>query len=392
MKRERKVPRRRFREFQNDEAWKECRLKDVIDVNSGCDYKHLSKGNIPVYGTGGYMLSVDKALSYDQDAIGIGRKGTIDKPYILKAPFWTVDTLFYAIPLKGNDLQFIYDIFQIINWKQKDESTGVPSLSKVAINDIKINIPIYNEQNKIGKFINKLDNIILGEQQKLEKLKALKKAYLTQMFPSAGECKPKLRFAGFDDEWEQRKLGDIMEITSVKRIHQSDWAKSGVRFLRARDIVAESKHEEIKEPLFISEEKYKEYSVISGKVQAGDMLVTGVGTIGIPMLITSNFPLYFKDGNIIWFKNENRIDGRFFYYSFISEYIQSFINESSGIGTVGTYTIDCGKRTPIILPSIEEQKKIGQYFYKLDTLITFHQRKLQKLQNLKKAYLNEMFI
>ena len=81
-------------------AWEQRKLSDCMDLDCGQDYKHLSKGNIPVYGTGGYMLSVDRALSYDKDGIGIGRKGTIDKPYLLKAPFWTVDTLFFAIPKK----------------------------------------------------------------------------------------------------------------------------------------------------------------------------------------------------------------------------------------------------------------------------------------------------
>ena len=83
------------------------------------DYKHLSTGNIPVYGTGGYMLSVNKALSYDRDAIGIGRKGTIDKPYILRAPFWTVDTLFYAIPQNEACIDFVYDLFQNVNWEKE---------------------------------------------------------------------------------------------------------------------------------------------------------------------------------------------------------------------------------------------------------------------------------
>ena len=179
--------------------------------------------------------------------------------------------------------------------------------------------------------------------------------------------------------WEQRKLGDLMEITSVKRIHQSDWTDSGVRFLRARDIVAVSKNEEVSEPLFISQEKYDEYSALSGKVKIGDLLVTGVGTIGVPMLISSEEPLYFKDGNIIWFKNEDRIDGRFFYYSFNGSFIQSFITESSGTGTVGTYTIENGKKTPINLPvQKDEQEKIGEYFSKLDTLITLHQREPPK--------------
>lgn len=189
-------------------------------------------------------------------------------------------------------------------------------------------------------------------------------------------AKPKIRFKGYTDDWEQRKLGDMMDVTSVKRIRQSDWTDSGVRFLRARDIVAESKNEEVSEPLFISQEKYDEYSAVSGKVEKGDLLVTGVGTIGVPMLINSEEPLYFKDGNIIWFKNKNAIDGRFFYHLFNGLNVQKFIKESAGTGTVGTYTIENGKKTPINLPlRKEEQEKIGEYFSNLDHLITLHQCK-----------------
>lgn len=144
------VPVRRFKEFENDAAWKQQKLGEVSVVNSGRDYKHLNKGNIPVYGTGGYMLSVDKALSEKDDGIGIGRKGTINKPYILRAPFWTVDTLFYVIPTTTN-LNFLYGIFQKINWQKKDESTGVPSLSKENINKTRILIPNISEQEKLGK-------------------------------------------------------------------------------------------------------------------------------------------------------------------------------------------------------------------------------------------------
>ena len=175
--------------------------------------------------------------------------------------------------------------------------------------------------------------------------------------------------------WEQRKLGDIMNVTSVKRIHQSDWTDSGIRFLRARDIVSASKIEEPDDYLYISKEKYDEYSLVSGKVAIGDLLVTGVGTIGVPYLIRNSEPLYFKDGNIIWFQNGTKIDGDFFLYSFFGKAIQDFINESAGIGTVGTYTIESGKKTPISLPKMKEQQQIGAYFRNLDHLITLHQRK-----------------
>ena len=147
--------------------WEQRKLGEVVDVRSGKDYKHLSEGNIPVYGTGGYMLSVNEALSYSEDAIGIGRKGTIDKPYILKAPFWTVDTLFYAVPRANIDLYFVFDIFQNIDWKKKDESTGVPSLSKAAINEIDILVPHHAEQCIIGKYFSEIDNLITLHQRKL---------------------------------------------------------------------------------------------------------------------------------------------------------------------------------------------------------------------------------
>ena len=174
------VPEIRFKGFT--EAWEQRKLGDVVDVRSGKDYKHLSEGNIPVYGTGGFMLNVNQALSYDEDAIGIGRKGTIDKPYILKAPFWTVDTLFYAIPREKVDLNFAFDVFQNIDWKKKDESTGVPSLSKTAINEIDVLVPQYDEQQPLGQFFNRIDNLITLHQRELEKLKNLKKACLEKMF------------------------------------------------------------------------------------------------------------------------------------------------------------------------------------------------------------------
>ena len=151
--------------FQKTTAWEQRKLGEVVAVCSGKDYKHLSEGDIPVYGTGGYMLSVSEALSYFDDAVGIGRKGTIDKPYILKAPFWTVDTLFYAVPKEKMALNFVYCLFQIIDWKSKDESTGVPSLSKIAINSVDISIPKSEEQVRIGTMFLNIDNLITLHQR-----------------------------------------------------------------------------------------------------------------------------------------------------------------------------------------------------------------------------------
>lgn len=175
-----KVPEIRFPEFTSN--WEQRKFEDVVTIGSGKDYKHLESGNVPVYGTGGYMLSVNQALSENEDAVGIGRKGTIDKPYILRAPFWTVDTLFYCIPNKGFDLTFTNCLFQNVDWKKKDESTGVPSLSKVIINNVKAYVPSLPEQQRIGEYFSNLDNLITLQQKEIDGYKELKKGLLQQMF------------------------------------------------------------------------------------------------------------------------------------------------------------------------------------------------------------------
>ena len=173
------VPEIRLNGFEED--WERKGLSEVCTINSGRDYKHLKNGDIPVYGTGGYMLSVNEKLS-DEDAIGIGRKGTIDKPYLLSAPFWTVDTLFYVICKVGYDLNYLFLIFQKIRWKKFDESTGVPSLSKKTIEKVVSKFPSYEEQCAIGLYFSDLDNLINYYQEKISQLETLKKKLLQDMF------------------------------------------------------------------------------------------------------------------------------------------------------------------------------------------------------------------
>ncbi|MEZ8863370.1 restriction endonuclease subunit S, partial [Vibrio sp. 10N.247.311.51] len=295
------------------------------------------------------------------------------------AKFWTVISkrpemhkLFF-ISSYGVDIEKL--VFDVSDWKSRT-----------------ITIPDLTEQNAITAHFQKLDCLIKRHQQKHDKLSHLKKAMLVKMFPKQGETVPEIRFKEFSREWEEELLGDKMTVTSVKRIHQSDWTSSGVRFLRARDIVSSYKNEEPTDYLYIAKEKYEQYSQLSGRVEVGDLLVTGVGTIGVPMLVTDDAPLYFKDGNIIWFKNENKVDGLFLFYSFVGKPIQTYIKHEAGTGTVGTYTINSGKNTPISLPTREEQTAIGNYFQKLDTLINQHQQQITKLTNIKQACLSKMFV
>lgn len=172
--------------FKDDDGrdfpgWENKTIGDVLSIGSGKDYKHLSKGNIPVYGTGGYMLSVDKYL-YDGESVCIGRKGTIDKPTLLTGKFWTVDTLFYTHTFINSLPKFIYATFQTINWKNYNEASGVPSLSKSTIEKIDISLPSIIEQTKIANFLTALDDKISQNQAQLDMVKRYKQGLLQQLF------------------------------------------------------------------------------------------------------------------------------------------------------------------------------------------------------------------
>ncbi|NEW81746.1 MAG: restriction endonuclease subunit S [Mariniphaga sp.] len=384
MAEKKKIPEIRFKGFSKD--WEENDLFQLVDVRSGRDYKHLLNGNIPVYGTGGYMLSVNEALSYTEDAIGIGRKGTIDKPYILKAPFWTVDTLFYTVPKEKNDLDFIYDVFQKINWKKKDESTGVPSLSKVTINSIQVFIPKCSEQSKIGTYFKQLDTLITLHQRKYDKLVNVKKSMLEKMFPKKGAAIPEIRFKGFTEAWEEKKLGEVVDIVgggtpstsipeywdgevdwySPTEIGQNVYAEGSVK--RITELGLQKSSAKVLPP--------NKTILFTSRAGIGDMAIlkySGATNQGFQSLIISD-------------KNDV-----YFVYSMghlIKRY--ALINASGS-----TFLEISGKvlgRMDVLMPSEAEQAKIGEFFRNKDKLITLYQRELEKLKNIKKAMLEKMFV
>ncbi|MDD3342204.1 MAG: restriction endonuclease subunit S [Sulfurospirillaceae bacterium] len=160
--------------------WDVKELQKILKIGSGQDYKFLQEGAIPVYGTGGYMTSVNNFL-YDGESVCIGRKGTIDNPMYLEGKFWTVDTLFYTHKFKQSVPKYIYYVFQNINWKLYNEASGVPSLSKTTIENIQIKIPQQEEQQKIAQILSSHDDKIEKVKTKLEKLQQLKTALMQDL-------------------------------------------------------------------------------------------------------------------------------------------------------------------------------------------------------------------
>ena len=378
------TPEIRFEGFAD--PWEQRKFLDVVDVCSGKDYKHLKEGSIPVYGTGGFMTSVDEALSYDRDAVGIGRKGTIDKPYLLKAPFWTVDTLFYAIPKSDIDLEFAHCSFLNVDWKSKDESTGLPSLSKEAINETIALVPSFNEQSQLGEFFNNLDSLITLHQRKYDKLCTVKKSMLDKMFPKPGETEPEIRFEGFTDPWEQRKLGDVATIVgggTPSTNNDAYWDG---------DIDWYS-------PAELGERVYADRSV-RRITQAGyDSCSATLLPAGKTILFTSRAGI----GNTAILRRSactnqgfqslvvNDDTDVYFVYS-MTDRIKKFAEQKASGSTFLEISGKGLAAGEFVFPSKDEQTAIGSMFKQLDHLITLHQRKLGLLRNIKKSLLDRMFV
>ena len=201
---------------------------------------------------------------------------------------------------------------------------------------------------------------------------------------------PRIRFKGFTDDWEQRKVGELTNVLSASRVHKEDWTDEGVPFFRSSDVVAAFKGTE-NDKAFISFELYEQLTKSSGKLEKNDILITGGGSIGIPYIVPDNETLYSKDADLIWIKHSANFDSRYLYIYFTSKEFRDYLSSISHTGTIAHYTIEQVKDTPVRLSSIDEQKQIGAYFDSLDTLIALHQRKLDKLKTTKNFILENMF-
>lgn len=163
------------------EKWINKKLSQILSVGNGRDYKHLRKGNVPVYGTGGLMCYVNDYL-YEGETVCIGRKGTIDEPKYYNGKIWTVDTLFYTHSFNNAFAKFVYYLFCTIDWQSYNEATGVPSLSKKTIENIEVLIPpSIEEQQAIAKVLSDMDDEIHELEVKRDKYKAIKQGVMQQL-------------------------------------------------------------------------------------------------------------------------------------------------------------------------------------------------------------------
>ncbi|WP_416469585.1 restriction endonuclease subunit S [Streptococcus thermophilus] len=266
------------------------------------------------------------------------------------------------------------------------QGTKVSSISKSNLQVTEISFPIIDEQKKIGKFFQKIASLIALHQHKLDKLKNLKKAYLSEMFPAEGERVPKRRFPGFEGEWEEKKLFELADVEgggTPSTVNPQFWDGDIDWYTPA----------EIDERVFVDRSKRKITNLGLAKSSAkmlpiGTVLFTSRAGIGKTAILAREGCTNQGFQSII--PKEGLLDSYFIYS--LSNKLKSY---GERIGAGSTFVEVSGKQMSemsLIIPSIFEQKQIGNFFNKLDQSISLQQQKLDKLNDLKKAYLNELFV
>lgn len=269
------------------------------------------------------------------------------------------------------------------------QGKSVVHLHNSDIQSVSAKFPTKREQEKIHLIFGKIDTLITLHQRKYEKLVNIKKSMLDKMFPKNGASVPEIRFKGFTDLWEQRKLGELVEIGDIDH-RMPETVADGIPYLMTGDFVGTNELN-FDGTKMISEEDYCQLSQ-KIKPEKGDILFARYASVGAARYVdfTRKFLISYSCAII---KKSKKINSKYLYHFITSGKVQQQIKLEINTGSQANIGIDSMKNHIVVsMPPLEEQTKIADALSNLDHLITLHQRKLEKLQNIKKSCLEKMFV
>ncbi|MBK2111281.1 restriction endonuclease subunit S [Francisella tularensis subsp. novicida FSC159] len=359
-------------------GWRESRLDSLIEIKYGKDHKLLDDGDIPVYGSGGVMRYANQAL-YNKESILIPRKGTLENIFYIDKPFWTVDTIFWS-KIDSSKIfgKFLFYKLKTLDLASYNVGSAVPSLTTKILNEIEINIPPLPEQKAIAEVLSSLDDKIDLLHQQNQTLEDMAQTLFREWFIEKA-----------DEGWEEVKLGDLLSITSSKRIFYSEYVDNGVPFYRSKEIIELHNTGSTKSELYITEERFNEIVGKFGVPIDGDILLTSVGTLGVPYRVNLNDKFYFKDGNLTWFK-DFKIPSIVIYYWLKSDIGKEQL-ESITIGsTQSALTIRGLKEIRILRPPKLVVESLTAKLNILDEKIQNNQKQIKTLEQTRDTLLPKL--
>lgn len=410
------VPKRRFKEFELDDEWEQLKLGDHANILTGGTpntsiSSYWEPKEIPWMSSGEVnrkrLDKTDNMIS--NDGIRNSSARWVKKHSILIAlagqgktrgmvavnniPLTTNQSVAAIEPDKTLNYEFVfqnlskrYDELRLIS--SGDGSRG--GLNKQIVSDISIACPNVNEQELIGNFLADFDSLITMNQHKLDKLKNLKKAYLSEMFPAGGERVPKRRFPSFEGEWEQMLLGKIGKAQSGIGFPDSEQGgKVGIPFYKVSDMNNNgNEHEMVFANNYVTLEQMSQ----RGWKAIHDVPAIFFAKVGAAVLLNRKrlcrVPFLMDNNTMAFSLDTSKVDTNFAKTMFETVDLTSLVQ----IGALPSYNTRDVESISVLVPATKEQKQIGDFFHKLDNSISLQKQKLDKLNDLKKAYLNELFV
>mgnify|MGYP001742510167 FL=1 len=414
-----RVPKRRFKEFLNAGEWEQRKLSELATMNARIGWQNLRTSEF--LDSGDYLLITGTDFDngrvkystchyvekkrFDQDtkiqlstgSILITKDGTLGKVALveeLPKPA-TLNAGVFNVRVKDDAVlsyKYLYHYLKapfLMKYVTANATGGtIKHLNQSILVDFPIPITEKPEQDRIAKLLDSLESSITLHQRKLDKLQATKKALLQEMFPEEGQDKPKRRFKGFTDAWEQRKLGDIATFSKGNGYSKSDLVPSGNPIILYGRLYTNYETTISNVDTFV---ELKDKSVLS---QGGEVIVPASGEtaedISRASVVKNQGIIIGGDLNVI--KANHLLDPTFLALTISNGGQQKELSKrAQGKSVVHLHNSDL-QEVNLTFPLLNEQKEISTLFEKMDNIITLHQRKLDKLKNLKQAYLNEMFV
>lgn len=404
-KEKRRVPKLRFPGFTED--WEQRKLGECIDISTGYpfdsqdfnengEYLVITNGNIQentpfVLNNVGNRIDLDDSLKkyiLDIDDLLITMDGTVGRVAIVVNNKLVLAQRVCRI--KSNEPYYIYQLLSKNNFIQSMNKIGHGGTIKhISLSEISEYQDFYpksqKERIKISTVLTNCDKLITLHQRKLNNLKLKRKALLQKLFPKNGEGYPELRFPGFTDAWEQRKLGDVADVRDGT--HDSPkFYNDGFPLVTSKNLKDGSI--DFSDCSFISKQDFDEINKRS-KVDSGDILFGMIGTIGNPAIVEHTG---FAIKNVALIKEGIIVNNRFIYHLLSSKVFDNYIARENAGGTQKFIALNQIRNFIFLAPTLEEQNKIIELLDYISQTITLHQRKLKHLQIQKKSLLQKLFV
>ena len=353
------------------------------DTNPGAslaNYKVVHKGDV-VYNSMRMWQGAVGSSDYD---------GIVSPAYVVARPAIELDSTCFGYLLKRPEMLYKY----LCDSQGNSKDTQTLKYNRFA--DIEVTMPAnLEEQRVISACLGRVDTLITLHQRKYDKLCTVKKSMLDKMFPKLGETEPEIRFEGFTDPWEQRKLGEVASIKTGpfgSLLHAEDYVVDGIPIVTTEHFKSGFLPDEIADLPQVSESdraRLEQYSAIEG-----DILFSRVGSVDVNAQVTAAQSGWLFSGRVLRARpTVSVISPNYLHYELSTDDVKrSIINRAVG-GTMASINTEILEDTEISFPrSRTEQLEIGRSLGNLDSLIALHQRKLELLRNIKKSLLDRMFV